>query len=219
VTWLLATALAAGIPTESAMHRGTVAVDTVQWASTWRSQARCVELAAPFDPPAPYTIEARKGRPWLCRPDHVAWSLRYERPFPSDELDLPLLAHQLQRIEVSGAHFDSDDGAVTKHLRVWSGPGITRRDRKQLDRSLPRSHATTRIYVEPTPGTSLQGRLRPSGARSGAVYGALAAFVTLGATLAGAYRLLERGARRERFERWLQDGGAVPADERQGDAG
>lgn len=203
--WLLATALAAGTPVDGAMHRGKVSVDTVQWESSWRSQARCVQLAAPFVPPEPYSIEERSGQPWLCRPENQSWVLRYERPFPSDDIDLPLVAHQLQRVEVSGARFDSDDAGLTKHLRVWSGRGISRKDRKRLDRTLPETQAATRIYVTPSPGGTLQGALRPPGAAHSVVYGSLAVFVTLGLALVGAYRVLERGARRERFDRWVSE--------------
>jgi hypothetical protein len=211
----LAVAAALAAPpaaTQGVLHRGTVQGDVVQWRSTWRAGERCVELAAPFEPPTPYTVERREGRPYLCRPDDHGWSLHYETPFPSDTLGLPLLADTLQRVDVEGASFESHDGAVTKHLRVWSTPGIPRRERKDLDATLPQRRASTQIYLAPRRGQPVHGSLRPLGASSGVVYGALGVFAAIGAALALGYRLLEQGARRERVNRWLEEEG-LPVDE------
>ncbi len=207
--WWLAAALAASEPT-GGHHHGTVEGDTVRWHSEWRARERCVRLAAPFAPPAPYTLDEGPEGPLLCRPEGAGWSLDYARPFPSDTLDLPLPADTLQRIDVTGGRFESPDRAMTKHLQAWTTPGITRGERKQLDRSLPKTRASTRLYVRPS--GALTGRLRPPGASQGVVYGALGLFVAIGAVMGLAYRVLERGARRERFDRWLSEA-VVGADE------
>lgn len=197
---------------EAPLHRGTVQGDNVQWHSTWRSRSRCVELAAPFDAPAPYTVEMQDHAPHLCRPADHGWSLTYERPFPSEALDLPLLADTLQRVEVKGARFESRDGTITKHLKQWSSTGVSRRDRKALDRALPRSTASTQIYLRPAGGQPPSGALRPPGASTGVVYGALGVFVALGVLMALVHRLLEHGARKERVNRWLDEEGMLSDD-------
>jgi hypothetical protein len=194
--------VAAALAATSVQHVGTVSGDAIEWVSTWHSDADCVAIAAPFEPPPGFTLRGQE----LCREPGQSWRLAHTQRFPDEALRLPLPVGELQRIDLRGARFDPDpELGLLKGLGSWATTGVSARDRRALDRKLGRGRGSSRLYVRPAAIGPLVGHVGKAGPTTGARVGAVSAFVAIGLALAGLYRLLERRARVERIESWLAE--------------
>lgn len=205
-------------------HTATWQGEQISWVSVLHLDGEgggALPLARPIPGPvegAPVVTDAA-GQVVAVQVPEGARSLRLRsvQPTPGQrapELAPPLpLSDAAQRIDLDGLRWAPDPAlGLERHMRRTSPPGFTVAERRKVDRWLDgrAQPKGARIYVIADPSlaaTGLQGEVGPAQVQVGVALAIAGLFgLVLGAGALG-YRLLERQARRERIERYLQDEG------------
>jgi hypothetical protein len=214
---LIASALAAAAVL-AGDHRGERDGEAVVWRSTYElpADATCATLVHPLA--ATHLAGDRVELDAQGRITAVCGEVRGQRlelttsqPLPAERLVPPLAVGALQRVTLHQVVFEPDPGtSLQKGLTgSWWSTGVTRAERKALDRRYDRRgpRAGAAIYVSPAAvgADGLVGAVRAPGPTWQSSLGAAGLFGAALGLLGFAYRMLSRKARAERVQAWLTD--------------